>query len=232
MRYIIVAFIIFSGMIDVNAQNNLSIYTGFSMIPLKLKPLNKSYEQTLGVEFKKGLSKASSVNVGLEFEYQYLYIFRDSNVYELLRNPICNPNNNIYATFPFCPYFFTEQHINMNFPLSYEFFYLKNKKFELYIKSGFLLRFAFINHINASYPKLNDKGVLLDAGPYVLNRSNTQFRLLNYDLLFATGLNYNVNRNFKLSLTSQYRHGFEGRNLPLIYRKNNLYVQLGMMTKL
>ena len=235
MKYItlVIAFILkLTPIIAQEKSNHLNINTGFSIIYPKLNPPNASFEQPLTVEFQRNLKK-NGFSIGIQLEYQYLYIFRDSNVYTLLLNPQCDPNKNIVSgSDAYCPYFFSNKNINLNLPLFYSFQFISKKKIEFYLKTGIIFRFKFFEHFEDSHPLLNSKGVLLNPGPFETQYNRINFHFINYDLAIGSGLNYKLSKKIKLVGGVQYQHGFEGVFFPKLYGSDRIYIILGTQVKI
>lgn len=212
----------------------LSTYTGFSLMTPKMTSPNASFKHTLGFEFQHPIFKHKNrMAYALELEYNYLYIFRDSNVYELLKRPQCNPNHGGLTTgITHCPYFYTEQGVDLNLPFSYNFIYFSNKNLELFFKGGALVRFSLLRHLNMAYPKLSADGLLLDVGPFSFNDTGWGFKFLNYDVTFGTGINYRLYKNLHLTTLAQYRYSFKTQALKLLYTPNNVYWQIGIQNSI
>jgi hypothetical protein len=239
MKFKLAVLIVILSLTNVFAQKKkekydyLNIYTGFSLLKSAPKPPNASFEHILGIEFQKSLTPKSKLSAGLEIEYQYLYIFRDSNVYELLRKSSCLPNGGFSGGLIYCPYYYTKQYINLNIPISYIYQLYSSKNFEFFVKGGLLFRFNFFEHRNETYPKLDQTtGVLLDAGPFNANYSRTDFYFLNYDVTLGSGLSYKISKNLQLSAIGEYRRSFEGSHLPLLYRSNKFFLKCGLEVKI
>lgn len=234
MKYIVLITLFILRITSIAAQktsNHLNINTGISLIYPKLNYHNESFEQPLTVEFQRNFKK-NGLAIGLQLEYQYLYIFRDSNVYTLLLNPQCNPSNNAIGGDAYCPYYFSNKNINLNFPISYSFQFISKKKIEFYLKAGIIFRFKFFEHFEDSHPLLNSKGVLLNPGPFETKYNRINFRFINYDLAIGSGLNYKLSKKIKLVGGVQYQHGFESVFFPKPYGSDRVYIILGTQVKI
>ena len=234
MKYILLVVLFVLKLTPIVAQkksNHLNINTGFSIIYPKLNPPNASFEQPLTVEFQRNFKK-NGLAIGLQLEYQYLYIFRDSNVYTLLLDPQCNPSNNLTSGNAYCPYYFSNKNINLNFPISYSFQFISKKKIEFYLKTGIIFRFKFFEHFEDSHPLLNSKGVLLNPGPFETKYNRINFNFINYDLVFGSGLNYKLSKKIKIVGGLQYQHGLEGVFFPKLYGSDRVYIILGTQVKI